>query len=375
MVSRLEPRALQVVGPGVFAKHAYVVAGDLELGRSNIGLAGSFGLDNVWSVRDLTKLPKAHLHVHLESTVRWPTLQEIGAANGLAVPSRPVLGSFAEFFAQNALVRECLQRPADFRRIALEFCADEAAQGTRYAEVSFTAVAHGERLGDLDMPLRAVLEGLEEGRREYGLETRLILDHSRRRPVEWAWQTVKLGKEYAAAGVVAVGLAGDEAFSGEPFEAVFASAVEAGLHVVHHAGEASGAESIRQAIHGGLTERLGHGIRVLDDPELVAEVRSLGLALEVCPSSNVALGFAPSLSEHPLPLLREAGLAVTLNTDIPSMIDTSPAREYELVRDAFGYGDEVLAELALAGVEASFAPAESKARLRAEIAAWLAAGS
>lgn len=316
-------------------------------------------------------LPKAHLHVHLESTVRWRTLQEIGAANGLVVPSRPVLGGFAEFFAHNALVRECLRRPADFRRIALEYCADEAAQGTRYAEVSFTAAAHGERLGDLDMPLLAVIEGLAEGRREYGLETRLILDHSRRRPVEWARRTVELGKEYAAAGVVAVGLAGDEAFSGEPFEAVFASAAEAGLHVVHHAGEASGAASIRQAIHGGRTERLGHGIRVLDDPELVAEVRELGLALEVCPSSNVALGFAPSLAEHPLPLLREAGLAVTLNTDIPSAIDTSLAREYELVRDVFGYGDEVLAELALAGVEASFAPADCKARLRAEIAAWL----
>lgn len=322
-------------------------------------------------MRDLIRLPKVHLHVHLESTVRRPTLREIGAANGLAVPEQPALGSFAEFFAQNALVRECLRRPADFRRIALEYCADEAAQGTRYAEVSFTAAAHGERLGDLDMPLRAVLEGLEQGRREYGLETRLILDHSRRRPVERAWQTVKLAEEYAAAGVVAVGLAGDEAFSGAPFEAVFAAAAEAGLHVVHHAGEAEGAASIRQAIHGGRTERLGHGIRVLDDPELVAEVRERGLALEVCPSSNVALGFAPSLAEHPLPRLREAGLVVTLNTDIPAMIGASLAGEYEHVRDVFGYGDEVLAELALAGVEASFAPTECKARLREEIAAWL----
>lgn len=324
-------------------------------------------------MRDLSLLPKAHLHVHLESTVRWPTLREIGDANGLAVPERPVLGTFAEFFAQNALVRECLRRPGDFRRMAVEFCADEAAQGTRYAEVSFTAAAHGERLGALDMPLRAVLEGLEQGRRVYGIDCRLILDHSRRRPVERAWQTLRLAEEFAADGVVAVGLAGDEAFSGAPFEAVFEAAKEAGLHVVHHAGEAEGAASIRQAIHGGRTERLGHGIRVLDDPELVAEVRERRLALEVCPSSNVALGFAPSLAEHPLPRLRDAGLIVTLNTDIPAMIGTPLTREYEHARDLFGYDDEVLAELALAGVEASFAPEDSKARLSEEITAWLAA--
>jgi adenosine deaminase len=322
-------------------------------------------------VRDLLGLPKAHLHVHLESTVRWPTLREIGAANGLTVPEQPALGTFAAFFEQNALVRECLQRPADFRRIALEFCADEAAQGTRYAEVSFTAAAHGERLGDLDMPLRAVLEGLAEGRREYGLETRLILDHSRRRSVERARETVRLGEEFAADGVVAVGLAGDEAFSGKPFEAVFEAAKVAGLHVVHHAGEAEGPASIRQAIHGGRTERLGHGIRILDDADLVAEVRELRLPLEVCPSSNVALGFAPSLAEHPLPRLREAGLMVTLNTDIPAMIGTPLAREYEHAREVFGYDDKVLAELALAGVEASFAPASCKTRLREEIETWL----
>lgn len=321
-------------------------------------------------MRDLLRLPKAHLHVHLESTVRWATLREIGAANGVEVPSHEgTLGDFAAFFAQNDLVRACLRRPADFRRIAYEFCADESTQGVQYAEVSFTAAGHGERLGDLAMPLQAVLEGLEAGQDAFGIDCRLILDHSRRRSVERAWRTLDLARRHDR--VVAVGLAGDEAHPGDPFTEVFAAARDAGLHVVHHAGEGEGPASIRQAIGPGRTERLGHGIRILDDPDLVAEVRERRIPLEVCPSSNIALGFAPSFDAHPLPALRGAGLLVTLNTDIPALINTSLTSEYTKVRDTFGYDDHTLAELARNTVTASFAPPETKARLHQEITTWL----
>ncbi|MES9538722.1 adenosine deaminase [Actinomadura sp. NPDC000600] len=323
-------------------------------------------------MRDLLSLPKAHLHVHLESTVRHATLREIGAANGVRVPDDVgTFSDFASFFAQNELVRACLQRADDFRRVAYEFCEDESAQGVRYAEVSFTAAAHGERLGDLGMPLAAVLEGLEAGQEAFGIECRLILDHSRRRSVERAWRTLELARRHDR--VVAVGLAGDEAHPGAPFTEVFAAAHDAGLHVVHHAGEGEGPASIRQALGPGRTERLGHGIRVLDDPDLVAEVRERRIALEVCPSSNVALGFVPSLDAHPLPRLRDAGLLVTLNTDIPALIDTPLATEYAHVRTAFGYDDPALAELARAGVTASFAPPRTKETLHEAITAWLTA--
>jgi adenosine deaminase len=321
--------------------------------------------------RDLVSLPKAHLHVHLESTVRWETLREVGAANGVDVPEHTgTFGDFTSFFAQNDLVRACLRRPADFRRIAYEFCADESAQGVRYAEVSFTAAGHGERLGDLAMPLRAVLEGLEAGEEAFGIECRLILDHSRRRSVERAWRTLDLARRHDR--VVAVGLAGDEAHPGDPFTEVFAAARDAGLHIVHHAGEGEGPASIRQALGPGRAERLGHGIRILDDPDLVAEVRERCIPLEVCPSSNVALGFAPSLEAHPLPRLLDAGLVVTINTDVPALIDTSLATEYARVRDTFGYDDPTLADLAGAAVEASYAPFATKSRIHEEIDTWLA---
>ncbi|MUN35592.1 adenosine deaminase [Actinomadura litoris] len=321
-------------------------------------------------MRDLLSLPKVHLHVHLESTIRQETLREIGAANGIRVPAGSgALGGFAAFFAQNNLVRECLRRPQDFHRIAYEFCRDEAAQGTRYAEASFTAAAHGERLGDLDMPLTAVREGLAAGREAFGIDVRLILDHSRRRSLDRAWHTLALAERHD--DVVAIGLAGDESYRGDPFTAVFAAAHDAGLHVVHHAGEAEGPASIRQALDAGRTERLGHGIRVLDDPDLVAEVRERRIPLEVCPSSNVALGFSPSLADHPLPHLLDAGLLVTINTDIPALIDTPLTTEYTHARETFGYDDATLAALAHNATEASFAPPPTKTTIHKAIKTWL----
>lgn len=328
-------------------------------------------------MRELTALPKAHLHVHLEAAVRPSTLRELAAEHGVPLPETLLsghhrLGGFADFFAQNELVRSCLRRPEDFRRVAQEFCVDQAADGVRHVEVSFTAAAHGDRLGDPDMPLASVLAGLAAGSAASGIGYRVILDHSRRRPVERAWRTLDLATAHADDGVVAVGLAGDESHPGDPFVDVFAAAQEKGLRVVHHAGEACGAASVRQALTGGGADRIGHGIRVLEDAELVASLRERRVPLEVCPSSNVALGFAPSLAEHPLPRLREAGLLVTLNTDIPTMTATTLSAEYAAVRDAFAYTDAELADLAHAGVTASFAAA-GKRQLHAEIDRWLAA--
>jgi len=325
--------------------------------------------------RDLRSLPKAHLHVHVESTVRPGTLRELAEANGVPVPGPVPEGGFTGFRAfadHNSLIRDCLRRSADFERLGREYCEDEAAQGVGYAELTFTAASHGERLGDLEMPLEALLRGLAAGREATGLEFGVLLDHSRRRSVERAWRTLDLARRYADQGVLGIGLAGDESYPLAPFAEVCAAAEKEGLHRVHHAGEAAGPASIREALTLGRAERLGHGIRVLEDAALVAEVAALGVPLEVCPSSNVALGLAPSWAGHPLPQLREAGLLVTLNTDIPVSLGVTLSEEYALARDWFGFSDEVLAELAEASVRASFAPAPTKARLCAGIAAWLA---
>lgn len=328
-------------------------------------------------MRELRALPKVHLHVHLESTLRPESLREIAATHQVTLPDTltsgaPAFDGFRAFADANSHIRDCLRTPADFHRLAYEYCADEAAQGTRYAEVRFTAAAHGERLGDLAMPLTAVLEGLAQGQQEHQIEVSLILDHSRRRSVERAQRTLELARRFPEQ-VIGLDMAGEESYSLAPFAEVIAAARAEGLHLVHHAGESCGPASIREALTLGLTERIGHGFRVLEDAELTAEIADLGIPLEVCPSSNVTLGLVPDLPSHPLPRLIEAGLVVTLNTDIPNLAGVDLTAEYQRARDTFGWEDAQLADLARDAVDASFAPEDTKARLHADINAWSAA--
>ncbi len=323
-------------------------------------------------MRDLATLPKAHLHVHLESTVRADTLTELADHHGVEVPAAPAgpFDGFAQFAAHNGAVRDCLRRAEDFPRIAYEFCAEEAAQGTRYAEVTFTAAAHGERLGDPGMPLEAVLSGLAAGQAAHGIECRVIVDHPRKRPVERFEASLRLATAHPQ--VVAIGMAGAEDYPLTPFAAVFRAARDAGIGLVHHAGECCGAPSVAEAVTVGLADRIGHGFRALEDPEVLKLLRDRAIPLEVCPSSNVALGLVESVSSHPLPLLMDAELTVTLSTDIPSSTGTTLTDEYRLLRDALGFDDDMLARIATNAVDASFAPEDTKAKLRQDIATWRA---
>jgi adenosine deaminase len=308
------------------------------------------------------------LHVHLESTLRPSTLAALG---GAAPPA--VFAGFGAFADYNAAVRACLRSPTDFERVAYEFCLDSAADGVRYAEVTVTAAAHGARLGiGPAAVLDGVLSGLRAGSDEAGIETRVLIDHSRRRPLPWAEESVRLAADHPAA-VVGFGVAGDETAPISPYRAVVDRAAAAGVHLVHHAGETAGADSVRDALDVGRAERIGHGIRSLEDPELVARLRDERVPLEVCPSSNVVLGLVPSLAAHPLPALVEAGLVVTLNTDIPAITGRTLSAEYAAVRDTIGCTDEDLARLAGAAVHASFAPPAARSRLHHDIATWLSA--
>jgi adenosine deaminase len=314
--------------------------------------------------RDLRLLPKAHLHVHLESTVRPSTLAEFG---GSAPPAD--FGGFGAFAAYNAEVRALLRSADRFRRVAYEFCVDSAADGVRYAEVTFTAAAHGVRVGDPDLPLESVLAGLRTGAADTGIEVQVLLDHSRRRPYEWAAETVRLALAHEE--VVGFGVAGDEAGPLSPYAPLIDLAADGGVHLVHHAGETGGPDRVREALGVGRAERVGHGIRALEDPALVAELRDRRVPLEVCPSSNVALGLVPSLAGHPLPRMVAAGLVVTVNTDIPSITGRTLTDEYAAIRSEFGAEDTDLADLALAAVDASFAPDRTRRQLRADVKGWL----
>jgi len=328
-------------------------------------------------MRDLVALPKVELHVHLEGSMRASTVVELAERYGVELPEglrdgRSVFRDFRHFIDEWVAGLACLRTPDDLRRVALEFCEDEAAQGVAYAEVSFSLPDHAARLDDWDAALEAVLAGFAEGERTFGIVCRPYVDLVRGIPLELSRRAMRTAARFAERGVVGIGLGGEERFPPEPYAGVFREARGAGLRSIPHAGETHGPASIRGALEALGADRIGHGIRILEDPGLVEEVRDRGLGLDVCPTSNVMTRSVPSLAEHPLPRMLDAGLLVTLNSDDPSMFGSPLSDEYAKVRDAFGFDDGTIAELARNGVRASFADDARKRELERAIDGWLA---
>jgi adenosine deaminase len=325
---------------------------------------------------DLRALPKVDLHVHLEGSMRPGTVVELADRYGVDLPEglregRYEFRDFRHFIDEWLAGLECLRAPEDFRRIAVEFCEDEAAHGVRYAEVSFSLPDHRDRIRDWDETLVAVLDGLADGGERNGIVCRVYVDVVRGIDMAHSRQAMEVAARHVGDGVIAIGLGGEEEFPPEPYADIFREGIARGLRSIPHAGETHGPESIRGAIDALGADRIGHGIRVLEDPDLVAEVRERGIGFDVCPTSNLMTRSAPSLEAHPLPAMLDAGLLCSLASDDPSMFHAFLTDEYELCRRVFGFDDRAIAALAGNGVRASFASAELKAKLDAAIAAWL----
>ncbi|HET7235681.1 MAG TPA: adenosine deaminase [Actinomycetota bacterium] len=329
-------------------------------------------------MRDLVSLPKVELHVHLEGSMRASTVVELADRYGVELPEglregRYEFRDFRHFIDEWVAGLRCLRAPDDFRRIALEFCEDEAAEGVAYAEAFFSLPDHAGKIRDWDEALEAVLDGLAEGGRRFGLEARVLVDVVRGIDMDLSRRAMEAAARHVGAGVVGITLGGEERFPPEPYAEIFVDAREAGLRSVPHAGETHGPGSIRGAVLALGAERIGHGITVLDDPAVVDLLIERGIALDVCPTSNLRTRSVPSLAEHPLPAMISAGLTCTLASDDPSMFGSRLTGEYELCRSAFGFDDEAIAELSRSGIRASFAPGSTKAVLERRVAAWLAA--
>ena len=328
-------------------------------------------------MRDLSTLPKAELHVHLEGAMRVATVRELAERAGAPVPSgllddRWGFTGFDDFIAQYTAMCAVLGRPEDFRRLAYEFCEDEARTGVRYAEVVFSPSNHAPRLGDDWFgPIEAVLDGLEAGRRDFGVSARLAPDLVRDAGLEMAERSLEVALTFAGRGVVALNAAGSERAPVAPFGPMFRRAKDAGLRSVPHAGEWAGSRNVWATLEHYLPDRIGHGVRAVDDPALVEHLASAGIPLEVSPISNVATGVYASLEEHPFPVLRDAGVTVTLNSDDPPMFGAWLTDVYREARDSWSYDDEELADIARTGVRASFADDDTKRGILAGIDAWL----
>jgi adenosine deaminase len=331
------------------------------------------------------ELPKAELHLHLVGSASVPTVLELAgrhpAGNGIpadtGVPrTEPELRAFFEFrdfphFAEvyravSALVRE----PADVAALVTGAARDLAGQNVRYAELTVTPYT----FTSAGMPVRELTSALDIAAgvagREHGVRIGYIFDVASEYGTEAARATLDHALSCPPEALTGFGLSGIEqarpAYQ-DVFRSVFASAIAAGLHSVPHAGEMSGPATIWEAVNGLQAERIGHGISCLADPTLVAYLRETQIPLEVCPTSNVCTRQVPDLAAHPLPRLLAEGLFVTLNSDDPPMFGTTLTQEYRRAASVLGLSHDQLAELARAGVRASFLDAAAKQALIDEI--------
>jgi adenosine deaminase len=321
------------------------------------------------------RMPKVDLHTHLEGSIRPSTLLELARRNGVTLPAADEAGlqefyrfrDFPHFVRVYVAVTSCLRTVDDYRLIAYEFGCDCARQNIRYAEVTFS-IEMNTRLAGL--PWQDILDGLnagrEQARAEWGVDWRWVFDIVRDLP-ETQLTVLEIALAARERGVAALGLGGSE--SGFPpalFVEAFERARQAGLPRVPHAGEIEGPASVQGAIDLLHADRIGHGVRSIEDPALVEILRQRQIPLEICPTSNIRLGVYADYAAHPLRRLWEAGVLVTVNSDDPPMFGADLNHEYAVLVDHFGFTADELEQTSLNGLHASLLPASEKTRLEAE---------
>ena len=332
------------------------------------------------SVDFYKKFPKVELHRHLEGSLRVPTLMEIVRAHNLDVKNtgylRPLVQvdheepyTFENFLAKFGTLRLFYKSPDIIKRLTWEAVEDAALDNIRYLELRFTPVALSRAEGfPMAQVVDWVVDSVREASSQYGIIVRLIVSINRHESIAQAQKVIEIALDRIDKGIVGIDLAGNEAeFSAEPFQKLFSIAKEQGLRITIHAGEWGGADNVRQAIEDLGAERIGHGIRVLEDPQVVALALERKTVFEVCITSNHHSGIVDELSEHPINQMIREGLNVTINTDDPSISRIDLSNEYQTVSEVFGMPIAILEERVLAAARASFLPDEMSRRLTAKI--------
>ena len=323
----------------------------------------------------IREMPKVELHVHLEGSIRPATLLTLAQRNGVALPAQDVDGlrefyrftDFDHFIQVYFTISGCLRTVDDFSldRLRVRGGHGPAEHPLRRGDL-YAPYQRGPHRSALRRDPGRAERGAARARADFGVEFRWVLDIVRDNP-DSRYQVAEWAISAMDRGVVGFGLGGTE--KGNPperFVDAYAMARKAGLHSVPHAGEVAGPDSVWIALRGLKAERIGHGVRSIEDPALVDYLRERQIPLEVCPTSNLCLGIYPSYEAHPVRELWDEGLYITVNSDDPPMFNTDLVGEYEALAEHLGFTAEELEVLSLNALRASFLPAEEKASLEKE---------
>lgn len=319
----------------------------------------------------IRRLPKVELHCHVEGSARAETVADLASRNGvdLPVPDPKDLYDFKDlnhFLEIYGIICQSLRTADDFCRITYEALEDAVAAGVRYREMFFSPWF----VMVLGVPVQTVWEGVSAGvaaaHADLDVKCRLILDVDKPQGAAHAEEMVAFAATKDRDLLIGVG--GDDVerdIDHRQFGPAFQEAARQGLRRTFHAGEDGPAENIRIALDVLGCERIDHGFRLLDDPELTKRVVDERIPLTVCPTSNVVIAnVVPDVASHPIARQRELGVLATVNSDDPGMMRFDVADEYAAVHDAFGYDLETMEQISLDGIEACFAPDDEKAALR-----------
>ena len=329
------------------------------------------------SLNTYRALPKVELHRHLEGSLRLDTMQEIAKQHGITIPDDVLRLStlvqiqeqdkftFQNFLSKFNTLRLFYRSPEVIHRITREAIEDAARDNVKYLELRFTPVAlsRAERFPLHDV-INWVIDSTREAADKYNINVKLIASVNRHESSEIAEQVAWLAADHMKDGIVALDLAGNEAeFPSQPFYGIFKEAKQTGLHTTIHAGEWGPAIHIQEAIEELGAERIGHGVRVLEDENIAAMAREKQIAFEVCITSNYQSGVVESLESHPLVKMFENGMNVTINTDDPSISRITLSHEYYNACDALQMPQYTLKERIVAAAQAGFLPDEEKDQL------------
>ena len=334
--------------------------------------------------RPLANLPKAHLHLHFTGSMRHTTLLELAERDGVVLPDAlvedwpPQLSAADEkgwfrFQRLYDVARSVLRTEDDVRRLVREAAEDDVADGGVWLEIQVDPSGYAARFGGITAFTDLVLDAVRDASAATGLGMAVVIAANRTRHPLDARTLARLAAQYAGRGVVGFGLSNDERRgSTAEFAPAFAIAERAGLLLAPHGGELLGPRSVQTCLDELHADRLGHGVRVVEDPVLLERVVEQGVALEVCPVSTVALGVYTDLTSVPVPQLLEAGATVALGADDPLLFGSRLAGQYATMRAAHDLTDVQLAELARMSLRASRAPEELTRTALKGVDAWLA---
>ena len=326
-------------------------------------------------------LPKVELHRHLEGSLRLRTMLEIARTEGITVPintgslsnlvqvqkSEP--STYQNFLSKFSTLRQFYRSPEVITRVTREAVEDAAKDNIRYLELRFTPVAlsRAERFQLADV-MDWVCESAQKAAQEFGLRVGLIVSVNRHESVELAEQVVELAVARRERGLVGLDLAGNEAeFPAKPFAEIFRDAQRSGLKLTIHAGEWGGPANVREAFVLFNADRIGHGVRVVEDPSTMSLACERGAAFEVCVTSNYQTGVTPTSSEHPLMKMLQAGINVTICSDDPSISQITLTDEYHRVCEDMDLSQSRLKERILAAARAAFLPEQERQYLIDEL--------